>query len=102
MIRTATQGWLAKWMGELAEEMGKIKVEGYELQAEAGKGPEVLVTVTGGAEDTTAAKKARQAITKVMAGSIKKNTSGIPGFDAQVRSFNKGADLVLECTVRFP
>jgi len=98
----AGKGWLAGWMHELADELGKTKVEGYKVSAEAGKGPLVLVTIKGATEDSTTARKAKQSIEKVMEHSIKKHSEGVPGFKHRVKSFNKGADLILECEVLFP
>lgn len=100
--KTAGSGWLAKWMHGLAEEISKIKVEGYEVKAEATKGPEIFVTLVGAAEDSTAARNARKPIQKLMEASIKKNTEGVQGFEVRIQSFNKGADLVLQCTIIFP
>jgi len=100
--KMAGKRWLESWMGDLAEEIGKLTVEDYEIKAEAGKGPEVFVTIAGASEDTTTARKVRQEITKIMEASIGKNAHGIPGFKPQVRAYNKGADLLVECTVIFP
>jgi hypothetical protein len=100
--RMASGGWLQQWMGALADQISKVKVEGYEIQAEAGKGPEVFVTIAGASEDATAARKARQAIQKLLDASIKKNTDGVNGFESIIRGYNKGADIVLECMIRFP
>jgi len=96
------KGWLAKWMRSLAKEIEKVEVEGYSSDAKAGSGPIVYLTIEGASEDATAARKARQAVEKVMEASIKKNTRGVSGFKAKVKSFNKGADLLLECEVMFP
>lgn len=89
-------------MEELANEIGALTLEDYEVKAESGKGPEVFVTIQGASEDTTTARKARQEITKLMETSIGKNTHGRSGFKPQVRAYNKGADLLLECTIIFP
>jgi hypothetical protein len=94
--------WLQDWMESLADQIGKIKVEGYEIETEAGQGPEVYATIKGGAEDATAGRKAREQIEKIIEASIKKNSKGVSGFKARVRSYNKGEDLLLECTVSFP
>jgi hypothetical protein len=96
------KGWLANWMSELAEEVGKVKAEGYSLKAKAGKGPIVYATIEDATEDATTARKAKQAIEKIIDASIKKNASGVSGFKSRVKTFNKGADLVLECEVVFP
>lgn len=98
-----TKRWLGRWMDSLADEIqNKVKVEGYSLEASAGKGPEVFVTLKGASEDTTAARKAKASIEKIMDSSIEENSGGIEGFKHQVKSFNRNADVVLECTVIFP
>lgn len=93
---------LEKWMDDLANEIEKkIKVEGYSIKAEAGRGPIVYVTIKDASEDATTARKARQAIEKIMEESIKKNTR-TSGFKHQVKTFNKGADILIECEMIFP
>lgn len=100
--KMASNKWLSGWMEDLSNEFGKLKFEDYQVRAEAGSGPEIFLTIEGASEDSTTARKARQQITKLMEASIKKNTDGTSGFEARVRSFNKGADLLLECTIVFP
>jgi hypothetical protein len=100
--RKMASGWLSKWMNELAESLGKINVDDYKVKAETGKGPEVFVTIEGASEDSTTARKARQQIEKLMDASIKQNVEGMSGFQSKVQSFNKGNDIVLECTIIFP
>ena len=100
--KMAAKKWLAGWMDELSEELGALEFEGYTTKAKAGVGPEVLVTIEGGSEDATTARKAREKVTKVMEASIKKHTDGASGYKAQVRTYNHNADILLECTVIFP
>jgi hypothetical protein len=98
----AANKWLANWMEELSNEIGKLQVEDYQLRAQAGSGPVVFVTIEGASEDSTTARKVRLQVTKLMEASIKKQTDNTPGYEARVRSYNKGADLLLECIVVFP
>jgi hypothetical protein len=100
--KMAANKWLANWMEELSNEIGKLQVEDYQLRAQAGSGPVVFVTIEGASEDSTTARKVRLQVTKLMEASIKKQTDNTPGYEARVRSYNKGADLLLECIVVFP
>jgi hypothetical protein len=104
-IKQADDGksWLSGWMIELAKDLNEhVKVDDYTIETASGSGPQVFVTIKGATEDATTARKAKQAIMKLMEKSIKKHSDGVPGFKAQVKSFNRGPDLLLECTVLFP
>lgn len=102
-LEAEMKDWLADWMQKLADEIeSKLHIEGYEITVEAAKGPQVYVTIKGATEDATTARKASHTIGQVMEASIKKHSGGVPGFKHQVKSFNRGADLVLECEVVFP
>lgn len=103
LMAASNEPWLAKWMKELAHELAsKLHTEDYDVSADAGEGPVVFVTVKGASEDSSTARKARQAATKLMERSIAKHADGVEGLTPRIRTFNKGADLVLECEVIFP
>jgi hypothetical protein len=102
-LEAAMKDWLEDWMQKLADEIeSKLHIEGYKVAVEASKGPQVYVTIKGATEDASTARKASHTIGQVMETSIKKHAGGVPGFKHQVKSFNRGADLVLECEVVFP
>lgn len=99
-----TKDWLADWMAKLADEVSVVEVEGYdEVDAKAGQGPEVWLTIKGAAEDTTTARKVREKVEKIMRASIEKHSYGVVGLKPLVRSYNKeGQDLLIRCTILFP
>jgi hypothetical protein len=97
------KGWLGLWMKKLAGEIQHgLHLEDYEISVEPGEGPLVYVTIKGASEDGTTARKASHEIGKIMEASIKHHSEGVPGFKQRVKSFNRGADLVLECEILFP
>jgi len=97
------KGLIEKWMEELAKEIeSKVKIEGYSIATKTAFGPIVYVTIKDASEDSTAARKARQAIEKIIEASIRKNSSGVHGFKPRIQTYNKGADLLVECEVVFP
>lgn len=101
-MTATTNKWLASWMIDLAKELQKLKADDYAVETSSGAGPQVFVTIKGASEDATTARKVKQDAIRMMEKSINKHSDGIPGFKAQVKSFNRGDDLLLECTIVFP
>lgn len=100
--KSEKKGWLATWMGELADELGKVEIEGYKVEARALNGPIVLLTIKGAEGDTTTGRKIKDKIEKIMADSTKKNNGDWKEFRNSIRMSNKGEDLVIRCEVIFP
>jgi hypothetical protein len=91
-------------MGDLGDMIrSRLHIEGYsEIHVEPLKGPVVLVTVNGAAEDTTAARHAREQLDAVMTESTKAHAADWADFRNSISSSNKGEDLVVKCEVIFP
>lgn len=101
---TEDSGWLAEWMTSIAADLAaNLKMDGYDaMEAEAGKGPVVFVTVKGAAEDTTAAGALQPRVEGVLTAALKQEFKDWAEFRKNIRSYSKDGDLVMACEVVFP
>jgi len=103
IVMADEKSWLADWMEKVATHIkSELQVKGYKVETKATKGPVVYVTVKGAEGDTTAARETRPKIEKLLKDAIKEELKAYEGFSQKVSSFNKGDDLVFECTIIFP
>lgn len=95
--------WLSDWMGKIAKDIqSDLHIPDYKVSAESSRSPVLHVTIAGASEDTTAAKKAKPKIKKIIEAAIKDEMKRPNEWGVKVNGYNKGDDMVFACEIIFP